>query len=93
MAHAREAVVLYRAYEDQYAAVLSGPWKYIAYRRGRAELYNLDKDISEKNDLSRERPEQLAQLQAFLRAWEQKMEVPGELAPLARGSHVGNGAR
>jgi arylsulfatase A-like enzyme len=77
----RNAIVLYRAYEDQYAAVLSGTWKYIAYRRGRTELYNLATDISEKNDLSEANPEKLAELKAVLRAWEQRMGVPGELAP------------
>jgi arylsulfatase A-like enzyme len=75
----RDAIVLYRAYEDQYAAVLKGNWKYIAYRRGRTELYDLASDISETNDLSEENPDKLAELKTALRAWEQQMDVPGEL--------------
>ncbi len=77
----RNAIVLYRAYEDQYAAVLAGTWKYIAYRSGRTELYDLAADVSEKNDLSLDRPDKLSQLRAILKVWEKEMAVPGELSP------------
>jgi len=73
----RKAVVLYRSYEDQYAAVRSGKWKYIAYRRGRDELYDLEADLAEKNDLSAANPEQVASLKSALRAFERKIDVPG----------------
>jgi arylsulfatase A-like enzyme len=73
----RKAVVLYRSYEDQYAAVRSGKWKYIAYRRGKNELFDLEKDLSESRDLSSEMPGQVDELKAVLRAFEKEMDVPG----------------
>lgn len=75
----RDAIVLYRSYEDQYAAVICGTWKYIAYRRGKAELYNLAEDIGEKHDLSKDDPERLAAMKATLTAWEKQMGVPGRI--------------
>ena len=33
-------------------AIRQGPWKYIAFRNGTRELYNLKKDISETMDVS-----------------------------------------
>lgn len=41
----------YRSYEDQYAAILCNEWKLIKYRSGKFQLYNIDKDISESNNL------------------------------------------
>ncbi len=41
----------FRSYEDQYAAVISGHWKLIKYHSGKFQLFNIEKDISEKNNL------------------------------------------
>lgn len=41
----------YRSYEDQYAAVMKGDFKLIKYRLGTFKLFNVEDDISEKNDL------------------------------------------
>ncbi|UMB61724.1 sulfatase [Lutibacter sp. A80] len=41
----------FRSYEDQYAAVIDGDWKLIKYHSGKFQLFNVTKDISEKNDL------------------------------------------
>ncbi len=38
-------------------AVRNGPWKVIRSRSGNIELYNLDQDISETNDLSEQYPD------------------------------------
>ena len=73
----RKEIIMYRSYEDQYAAVRSGKWKYIAYRRGRNELFDLESDLSESKDLSKTMPEKVAELRATLRAFEKKMGVPG----------------
>lgn len=67
-------------HSQAYADAVAGTWKYIAYRSGRAELYDLATDPSERNDLSQDRPEKLGQLRAILKAWEKKMAVPGELS-------------
>jgi len=77
---ARKHVFLYRSYEGQYAAVRSGKWKLIAYRSGKAELYDLERDLSESTDLASKHPEQVKQLQAALAAWERKVGVamPGK---------------
>ena len=76
----RKEIILYRSYEDQYAAIRSGRWKLIAYRSGRRELFDLEKDLSEKNDLSAVRSEKVKELTASLHAWEKRMGVPGTLA-------------
>lgn len=41
----------FRSYEDQYAAVISGDWKLVKYHSGKFQLFNVTKDVSEKNDL------------------------------------------
>ncbi|XMO85913.1 sulfatase [Algibacter sp. AS12] len=41
----------FRSYEDQYAAVISGDWKLVKYHSGKFELFNVEKDISEQDDL------------------------------------------
>ena len=71
----RDTIYMYRSYEDQYAAVRSDNWKLIAYRSGRAELYNLTDDLSETNDLSSSKPEIVTRLKTNLKIWEQKMDV------------------
>ena len=70
----REEIFLYRSYEDQYAAVRSGDWKMIAYRSGKAELYNLQNDLSEKNDVHSKHPEVTENLRRKLAEWEKRME-------------------
>ncbi len=59
----------------------SGRWKLIAYRSGRAELFDIEADLSEKRDLSSAQPDKVKELTATLRAWEKKMGVPGSLRP------------
>jgi arylsulfatase A-like enzyme len=76
----RKEIILYRSYEDQYAAVRSGRWKLIAYRSGRTELFDLGDDLGEKNDLCATHPDRAAELKASLRAWEKKMGVPGQIS-------------
>ena len=73
----RKEIVLYRSYENQYAAIRSGRWKLIAYRDGGAELYDLAADLSEKNDLSAKEADKVGELKTALHAWEKRMGVPG----------------
>ncbi|MDX6746945.1 sulfatase [Polaribacter sp. PL03] len=41
----------FRSYEDQYAAVMSGDFKLVKYHSGKFQLFNIEKDISEQNNL------------------------------------------
>jgi len=51
-------------------AVRNGPWKLVEhYDDGRVELFNLDKDPSERRDLSAVEPARTASLRAQLRDW------------------------
>ncbi|MEX2215114.1 MAG: sulfatase [Phycisphaeraceae bacterium] len=51
-------------------AIRSGKYKLIQfYEDDRVELYDLENDLSEKNDLSKEKPQVAAELQAKLQAW------------------------
>ncbi|AWW32878.1 sulfatase [Echinicola strongylocentroti] len=65
----------YRAYEDQYAAIIRGPWKLKKYRSGKVELYNIDEDISETHDLVESEKKMTRALANSLAEWE-KEAVP-----------------
>jgi len=60
---------------DQWA-VRAGKWKLI-YRKGSLELYNLDIDISETNNLAAEQPNLLRKLKALYDRWKAQMREPG----------------
>lgn len=47
----KRKLYFFRSYEDQYVAVIEGDWKLIKYHSGLFHLFNITKDISEKNDL------------------------------------------
>jgi len=53
----------------QQKAVRKGPWK-LYMNEKKLELYNLDNDISENNDLSKQHPEKVAAMKSELAAWE-----------------------
>ena len=51
-------------------AMRDGPWKLIElYDDGSCELYNLDDDIGEANDLSAKMPARVAEMRGKLEAW------------------------
>lgn len=52
------------------SAVRSGPWKLLLYHEDdRAELYQLDEDPGESNDLATEQPLRVEQLRELLKKW------------------------
>ena len=56
------------------AALRRGDWKVIEfYEHDAVELYNLADDPGELKDLSKERPEKLAELRTALRDWQNEM--------------------
>lgn len=71
----RNTIVVYRSYEDQYAAIRRDQWKLIAYRSGKTELFDLENDLSETRELSAEYPDKVSELVSALYEWEQKMGV------------------
>ncbi len=57
-------------------AVRAGDYKLIEwYEDGHVELYNLRKDIGEKNDLAAEMPEKTAQLREMLHDWRKEVDA------------------
>jgi arylsulfatase A-like enzyme len=53
------------------AAIRRGPWKLIEwFEDDHVELFNLETDLSEKNDLAVKEPEQVARLRDELHAWQ-----------------------
>jgi arylsulfatase A-like enzyme len=63
-------------------AVRQGKWKLLEFfENGRLELYNLERDIGEKNDLARISPEKTKKLHNLLRNWRKSVSarVPTEL--------------
>ena len=65
----RKALFLERHYEDQYAAVVAGDWKLVAYWSGARELYNLAHDPSESRDISSGHPGRVLELSELLADW------------------------
>jgi arylsulfatase A-like enzyme len=51
-------------------AMREGPWKLDVINRGKPVLFNLDKDLAEKQDLSAAEPDRLKQMLAKLADWE-----------------------
>ncbi|MFG0286540.1 MAG: sulfatase-like hydrolase/transferase [Rhodopirellula sp. JB044] len=68
-------LVGYRAYEDLYASVREGDWKLLAFRSGKVNLYNVESDESEQNDVAESHPEIVSSLTRQLVAWEKEMGV------------------
>ncbi len=65
-------------------AVRKGNWKLIEFfEDGRVELYNIVRDISEKNNLAEEMPEKAKELHKLLRNWRKSVnaKVPTQLNP------------
>ena len=65
-------------------AIRRGQWKLIEFfEDGRIELYNIVRDISEKNNLAEKVPEKAKELHNLLRHWRKsvKAEVPRRLNP------------
>ena len=50
-------------------AIRQGPWKFIMYRNGNRELYNLKDDISETKDVSRTNTEVVGQLEKLMQRY------------------------
>jgi len=65
----REALFLERHYEDQYAAVVAGDWKLVAYWSGARELYNLVDDPPESRDIASTHPDRVRELSELLAKW------------------------
>ncbi|MFC7293066.1 sulfatase [Hirschia litorea] len=70
-----QPVIMYRHYEDLYAAVVVGDMKLLASVSGKHQLYNVVTDISEAHDLAREQPETVADMLAILEAWKDKNHI------------------
>jgi arylsulfatase A-like enzyme len=58
------------------AAIRQGDYKLIEFfAEGKLELYNLKKDIGEKNDLSAQQPAKVKELKALLHAWQKSVDA------------------
>jgi len=55
--------------------VRSGPWKLIQYLEGGTELYDLNENISESNDLAAEMPQKSAELLKKLETWRKSVNA------------------
>ncbi|MGY5353234.1 sulfatase [Wenyingzhuangia sp. IMCC45533] len=62
----------FRSYEDQYTSIIRGDWKIIKYHSGKYELYNVDQDPSEKNNLIGTGLKIEKELKLDLAKWEKK---------------------
>lgn len=58
--------------DDGLTAARAGRWKLVV-NKGKAELYDLESDLGEQNDLSGENPEILKRLQERFAAWRKQM--------------------
>ena len=55
---------------DEQRAVRRGPWKWVSTGPGRSELYNLNDDLGEKNDVAAAHPELVQKLEEAWQEWE-----------------------
>lgn len=74
----REALFLERHYEDQYAAVVAGDWKLIAYWSGKRELYDLAADPGESRDVATAQPERVRRMSGMLADWRAEVGLRAE---------------
>lgn len=79
-------------------AIRQGDWKLVEfYEDGRVELYNLEDDIGEKNNLATEMPRKARQLRRELAAWRRsvgaKMPTPNPNYDAARAHEWGRRPR
>ena len=59
------------------SVIRQGPWKLLKYyETNQVELYNLDQDMSEQHDVSADKPETRARLQAQLENWLEENQAP-----------------
>ncbi|MHC4625465.1 MAG: sulfatase, partial [Planctomycetota bacterium] len=68
-------------------AIRKGKWKLIEFfEDGRVELYDIVRDISEKNDLAEKMPEKAKELHELLKNWRESVnaKVPTQLNPKYR---------
>ena len=64
-----------------HSAIRAGDWRLVEFfEDGQSELYNLNDDIGEANDLAGEMPEKVAELKAKLAAWREEVgaQMPRE---------------
>ncbi|MFZ5830822.1 MAG: sulfatase-like hydrolase/transferase [Planctomycetota bacterium] len=61
--------------DEGWWAVRSGDWKLVA-QKAKVELFDLAKDVSEKNDLAKAMPDKLAELTKLHDAWLDQMAKP-----------------
>ena len=59
-----------------------GDWKLIEwFETGRLELYNLEDDLGEANDLSKSNPDKLSQLHSAMKQWRSDVAAPVPTTP------------
>ncbi|MCL2913704.1 sulfatase [Shewanella corallii] len=75
----RQEVILYRNYEDAYAAVIGERWKLIAFVSGKAELYDLQNDPAESTDIAAKHPGRVTAMKQTLLDWQKDVGVAPEL--------------
>ena len=72
------------------SSIRVGDWKLLEYLEdGRVELYDLDKDIGEKNNLAEKMPEKAGQLRESLNAW--RKDVDAQMPTPNPGRRTGTG--
>lgn len=71
----RAPIILYRHYENEYAAVINGPWKLIAKVSGDHSLYHTENDVPEKRDVAKDNPERVKTMIQLLETWKESNNI------------------
>lgn len=93
-AHQERMVLLHTFWNEDYIGVRDGPWKYIRrIRDGREQLYNLNQDPQEKQNLIHSKPEIAKRYrEAALRGRSHKRnyykEITGRYPPYPKSEHI-----
>ena len=78
--------------EEGWWAVRSGDWKLVG-EKARVSLFDLNKDVSEKNDLAKQMPEKVAELTKLHDAWLAEMANPVNAGAKRFGMPLAEGAK
>lgn len=77
----------YRGNIDPYSIIREGDWKLLKkYGKGTFELYNLKEDISETNDLAKQKPDKVKALNKKLERW---LKETGAKVPIPNPNYEG----
>ncbi len=70
----------------RYFAVRRGKWKFLQQGKKPVELYNIEDDISERNNIAEDHPALVAEMKELIRKWNSTLKKPLWMPPRLRSN-------